>query len=134
MKEQDEPIKSAGKGEPASPEQREEPTPAVYLHEVKAHLTKGKQKEAYAVMPRAIANYPDDPLILSYFGYLQALVDKKYRSGIEACMRALALMKKKESFEEGSRFPVYYLNLGRAYVAAGKKLDAINTFNKGLKY
>jgi hypothetical protein len=29
---------------------------------------------------------------------------------------------------------VFYLNLGKAYLAAGKKKDAINAFNKGLQH
>jgi hypothetical protein len=31
-------------------------------------------------------------------------------------------------------YPVFYLNLGRAYLAAGKKKDAIDAFRKGLQY
>jgi Tfp pilus assembly protein PilF len=31
-------------------------------------------------------------------------------------------------------FPVLYLNLGKAYVAAGKKKNAVTAFNQGLHY
>ncbi|TFG88565.1 MAG: tetratricopeptide repeat protein, partial [Candidatus Atribacteria bacterium] len=31
-------------------------------------------------------------------------------------------------------FPTFYLNLGRAYIVAGKKQDAIEAFQKGLSY
>jgi len=61
-------------------------------------------------------------------------VDKRYRTGIETCKKALAMIKKSASFGEEMLFPVFYLNLGRAYVAAGKKKDALETFNKGLKF
>ncbi len=78
--------------------------------------------------------FPEDPLILSYYGCLQAIVDKKYRSGVDTCKKAITLLKKAETFGEELLYPVFYLNLGRAYVAAGKKKDAIESFNKGLEY
>ncbi len=31
-------------------------------------------------------------------------------------------------------YPTFYLNLGRAYIAAGKKKDAVFAFQKGLSY
>jgi len=61
-------------------------------------------------------------------------VDKKYRSGVESCKRALALFEDKGSSGEHVLYPVLYLNLGRSYLAAGKKKDAINAFNKGLQH
>jgi tetratricopeptide (TPR) repeat protein len=108
--------------------------PVDFLRAVKAHLRGGKQKEAYQLMQQALLHYPESPLVLSYYGALQAIVDKRYRSGIEACKKAIALLKGGESFEMEVLFPVAYLNLGRAFVAAGKKKDAIEAFHKGLKY
>jgi tetratricopeptide (TPR) repeat protein len=61
-------------------------------------------------------------------------VDRKYRSGVENCKRAIVLLKKQNLFSEEVLSPVFYLNLGRAYVAAGKKKDAIDAFKKGLTY
>ncbi len=115
-------------------EPAEELTPRDYLRQVKLNLSKGRQKEAFGLLQRAQVNFPDDPFILSYFGCLQALVDKRYRTGIETCKKALALLRKSSSFGEEMLYPVFYLNLGRAYVAAGKKKDALETFNKGLKF
>ena len=112
----------------------EELTPRDFLRQVKIHLSKGRQKEAFGLLQKANVHFPDDPFILSYFGCLQALVDKRYRTGIETCKKALALIKKSETFGEEMLYPVFYLNLGRAYVAAGKKKDALETFSKGLKY
>lgn len=59
---------------------------------------------------------------------------KRYRTGIETCIKALAAVKQGSSFGQEKLFPVFYLNLGKAYVAAGKKKDALEAFNKGLKY
>ena len=108
--------------------------PSDYLRAVRAHLRNGKQKDAYGLLLQATVQYPEDPLILSYFGCMQALVDKKFRSGVESCKRAILLLKKQQTFSEEVLYPVFYLNLGRAYAAAGKKKDAIDSFKKGLKY
>jgi len=126
--------KHPGGEEPAQPEEQADIKPRDYLRAVRAQFRGGKQKEAYQLLLQATVQYPDDPLILSYFGCLQAIVDKKYRSGVEACKRAIVLLKRKETFDEELLFPVFYLNLGRAYVAAKKKKDAIDSFQKGLQY
>jgi tetratricopeptide (TPR) repeat protein len=121
-------------GQAPSDEHHEEIKPSDYLRAVRTQLRNGKQKEAYGLLLQATVQYPEDPLILSYFGCLQALVDKKSRSGVENCKRAILLLKKQQSFSEEVLYPVFYLNLGRAYVAAGKKKDAIDSYKKGLRY
>jgi tetratricopeptide (TPR) repeat protein len=134
MKEHDDSKKPENAGEPVPPIPAKEIRPADYLRAVKAHLRSGKQKDAFGLLLQAALQFPDEPLILSYYGCLQALVDKKCRSGVETCKRAIALFKEKESFGEEVLYPVFYLNLGRAYLAAGKKKDAIDAFHKGLQY
>ncbi len=111
-----------------------ETRPADYLRTAKAHLRSGNQKSAFSLLQQAAVRFPEDPLILSYFGLLQALVDKKYRSGVENCRKAITLLMREASFGEEVLYPVFYLNLGRAYLAAGKKKDAVEAFQKGLKY
>lgn len=123
-----------GPGKPANHAASGEIKPGDYLRAVRAHLRSGKQKEAYGLLLQASVQYPEDPLILSYFGCLQAIVDKKYRSGTETCKRAILLLKKQQTFSEEVLYPVFYLNLGRAFVAAGKRQDAIDAFKKGLRY
>jgi tetratricopeptide (TPR) repeat protein len=116
------------------PEAQEEITPSDYLRAVRSQLRSGKHKDAYSILLQASVRFPEDPLIISYYGCLQALVDKKYRSGVETCKRAILLLKKQGSSSEEVLYPVFYLNLGRAFVAAAKKKDAIDAFKKGLKY
>ena len=108
--------------------------PQEYIKAARTHLQQGEQKKAYAVLVRAVLHYPDNPLILSYYGCLQAIVDKKYRSGIEHCRKGLALFKAGDAYTAGLVYPILYLNLGRAYIAAGRKKDAIEALNKGLHY
>jgi tetratricopeptide (TPR) repeat protein len=107
-------------------------TTSEYLEEVK-ELLKGKNKRAaLRVLSEAIEHYPDDPFILSYYGCLDAIANKNYRQGIDACLLAIEVLKRKVPFGEDFFFPVFYLNLGRAYLAAGKRKEAMTAFNKGL--
>jgi tetratricopeptide (TPR) repeat protein len=111
---------------------RKAKTVSEYLEEVK-ELLKGKNKRsAMRVLSDAMEQYPDDPYILSYYGCLDAIANKNYRDGIDTCLLALEIMKKKVPLGEKFFFPVFYLNLGRAYLAAGKRKDALSAFNKGL--
>ncbi len=64
------------------------------------------------------------PLYLSYLGLVTALAEKRYRNGTTICEKAI----KREFYN-----PVFYLNLGKVYVAGGYKLKAIDAFNNGLK-
>ena len=130
-----EPTNDGIAGDPPDPRRDADVKPADYLRAVKSHLRNGKQKDAFRVLQQATVMYPDDPVILSYYGCLQALVDKKYRSGVDTCKKAITLLKrKKSSFGEEVLYPVFYLNLGRAFIAAGKKKDAIDALEKGLQY
>jgi tetratricopeptide (TPR) repeat protein len=108
--------------------------PAHYIKAARTHLKNGRQKAAYSILLQAMIHYPEEPLILSYCGCLQAIVDKKYRSGVETCRKAIVLFKPEDAYTAGVIYPVLYLNLGRAYLAAGRKKDAIEAFSKGREY
>ena len=111
---------------------RETKSTTAYLEEVK-DLLKGKNKRsALRVLAEALQHYPDDPFILSYYGCMEAVANKNYGEGIDTCLLAIETLKKKVPFGEDFFFPVFYLNLGRAYLAAGKKREAMDAFNKGL--
>lgn len=108
--------------------------PSEYLGEVKALLKNNKPLHSYSLAVEAVSKYPENPLILSYYGYLQAVADAKYRTGIETCKRAIALAGEQGLFGEEQLYAVLYLNLGRTYHSAGMKQDAIDAFRKGLKF
>src|SRR5438128_9962909 len=61
---------------------------------------------------------------LSFFGLSLALVQKKYKTGIDLCKRALDL-----EFYNGD----HYANLTRIYMASGNRKKAIETAEAGLK-
>jgi tetratricopeptide (TPR) repeat protein len=61
---------------------------------------------------------------LSYFGVCLALVQKKYKTAIDLCRRALELQ---------FYSPDHYANLARVYVAAGNRRKAVETIESGLR-
>jgi hypothetical protein len=122
--------------EEKSPDQAvRELRPIEYIRTVNGYLLKGNQKSAYTVIQRARVMCPDDPFVLSFYGSLQAIVDKKHRSGVDNCTKAIAIVQKSAgTVGREMLFPVLYLNLGKAYVAAGRKKNAVTAFNQGLHY
>ncbi|MDP1759546.1 MAG: tetratricopeptide repeat protein [Thermodesulfovibrionales bacterium] len=65
------------------------------------------------------------PSIQSYLGMCIALERGKITYGFMLCNEAI--LQEPEN-------PVHYLNLGRIYQKAGKRVDAIETFRKGLSF
>jgi len=107
-------------------------TTSEYLDEVKELLKSKNKRSAFRLLSTALEHYPDDPFILSYYGCLDAIANKNHREGIETCLLAIDTLKRKVPFGEDLFFPVFYLNLGRAYLAAGKRKEAMDAFNTGL--
>lgn len=134
MKENDDPGKSAQESGQAPDAQSNVDALDDILRTVRAHVRGGKNREAYFVVQDASVEYPDEPIVLSYYGWLQALVDRRYRPGVDKCKLALTTLQKGPASGKSKLYPVLYLNLGRAYVAANKKKEALEAFHNGLKY
>lgn len=109
-------------------------TPSDYLNEVKNLLRKKNNRRALDLLISALLEYPDEPFLLSYYGCLEAVINKNLAYGIDTCKRALDLLNEQSPVSRDFFYPTFYLNLGRAYIAAGKKNDAIKVFEKGLSY
>ncbi len=108
--------------------------PAESLRQVKTHLRAGRQGEAFALVKESLALFPNEPVFLSYYGYLMVLEKRMYRRGIEACQKAIKTLQINGSFDEETLYPVFYYNLSKAYSAAGKKKEARETLRRGLSY
>jgi len=108
--------------------------PAEYFRQAKSQLRIGKQKEAFELLQQSIILFPNDPVLLSHYGYLLVLVEKKYRMGVESCLKALDKLQTDWLFNEEVFYPVFYHNLGRAYALAGKRKEALDALKKGLSY
>jgi len=134
MNDQGDPKTAASAGNTVPAGKDEESKPVDYLREVYAFLGSGKVKDAYQILMQATVRFPEEPLILSYYGSLQAVVDKKFRSGVDTCNRAIRLVEERGSGREKTYYPVLYLNLGKAFIAAERREDALDAFRKGIKY
>lgn len=106
-------------------------TPLEYVGEIVVLLRRKSHKFALSLAKDAHKHYPDDPIVHSYYGCLTAAVGKNYDEGIKCCREALRLLKK-SGYDSNSNYPSLYLNLGRAYLAAGDKKRAFDSFHRGL--
>ncbi len=102
-----------------------------YLKEALALLKKKQGRQALDILAEGVVRCPDDALILSYYGCLRARLGAGRKEGISDCQKAIGHM---ERLPFGAEFflPVLYLNLGRAYLSAQKKKEAVAAFEKGL--
>jgi tetratricopeptide (TPR) repeat protein len=103
-----------------------------YVNEVEDLLRTKNQEEAFELLTEAMEYYPYNPIILSYRGYIEALVNKEYADGIKICRESFKILKSQMSLAEGFFLPILYLNLGRTYLIANNKKDAYYSFQKGL--
>lgn len=108
--------------------------PSDYLDEVKGLLQKKNNRRALDLLTSALLEYPDEPFLLSYYGCLEAVINKNFAYGIDTCRRALDILNERSPVSKEIFFPTFYLNLGRAYIAAGQKQDAVEAFETGLSY
>ncbi len=107
--------------------------PSSYLEDVKGLLKARNREGAFKVLRTALGEHPFDPFILSYYGWLDAIVNKNYDQGADVCKVAIDILKEDVPFGKELYYPLFYLNLGRAYLARGDKGNAVEAFKKGLE-
>lgn len=116
-------------------EVRKQPrTPSDYLDEAKALLQMKNGRRALELLTEALQEHPDEPFLLSYYGCLEAAINKNLAYGIDTCKKALQILDERPPSSKAVYYPTFYLNLGRAYIASEKKKEAMETFEKGLSY
>lgn len=104
---------------------------AEYFDTVKKLLRSGNNRQALRILKEGFGEFPEDLFIMSYYGCLTAIVEKKIDKGIKLCQGAL---EKLAPSTEKSVHATFYLNLGRAYLAGGQKEQAIEAFDNGLTF
>lgn len=109
-------------------------SPSQYLDEVKTMLQRKSNRSALELLTHALKKYSDDPFLLSYYGCLEAIINKNFTDGIDNCSRAIEILDEKIPFGQEIFYPTFYLNLGRAYLAAKDKKGATEVFQKGLSF
>ncbi len=103
-----------------------------YVNEIEALITTNSPNEAFELLIEALERHPNNPTLISYRGYFEALVNKQYAKGIKICRQSFKILKDQMSLVEVFFLPVLYLNLGRTYLIADKKKEAYFSFQKGL--
>jgi tetratricopeptide (TPR) repeat protein len=104
-----------------------------YFAEVQQLLRRGNGKIALNTLREAIEKFPADPYLLSYYGCLIAVIENRTKEGVRICESAIKLLKTSMPFGSEFFYPVFYLNLGRAYLKDKKKRAAVQAFQEGLK-
>jgi len=104
-----------------------------YLDDVKGLLQAYNHKGAFKMLRTALDEHPFDPFLLSYYGFLDAIVNKNYDQGVDLCKDAIDILKEDVPSGKEVYYPLFYLNLGRAYLARGDKGNAAEAFKKGLE-
>jgi len=104
-----------------------------YIKEAEDLFRRNNQKEALKLLTDALEHYPNNPFIWSYQGCLDAIVNKNYSKGVNTCRHAFKILKEQMPFGEEFFFPILYLNMGKAYLAANKRKEAYASFKKGLE-
>jgi len=105
-----------------------------FQREVLHLLRSGRRNPALGAVRDALRHYPDDPLLLSYHGYLISVVEKDGRRGVGLCQQAIDQLNTVTGGPDGTDLSPYYLNLSRACLAAGNKKSAIKAIQKGLTF
>ena len=104
-----------------------------YFEEVQQFLRRGNGKTALNTLRDALDKFPADPFLLSYYGCLLAVIENRTKEGARICENALKLLNTSIPFGSEFFYPVFYLNLGRAYLKDNRKKAAVQAFQKGLK-
>lgn len=104
-----------------------------YFEEVAQFLKRGDFKTALDTARQGLESFPMDPFLLSHYGFLVAVVEKKPQEGISICKDAIGRLRTALPFGFEVFYPLFYLNLGRAYLLNKDKTRAVRAFREGLK-
>ena len=94
------------------------------LVEQGAALADGKNTLEALIQLEKAAFLGSTPVLNSYLGYCLAIERRQFKKAASLCSKAL---------KEEPGQATHYLNLGRVYLAAGQKAQAIKTLRQGLK-
>jgi tetratricopeptide (TPR) repeat protein len=110
---------------------------SVYLREVKNLMRGNNFESALRTLDKALTEHPLNAPLLSYYGYLDATVNKNYARGIGLCKTAIDIIEEESrenrSLRQMGFHAVLYLHLGMTYLVGGNKKSAVKAFKRGLK-
>lgn len=103
-----------------------------YIKEVETLIDENRLEQALQLLYDAETRYPNNPIIYSYQGYLETIVNKKYSEGVKTCRYAIDILTEQMPLGKEFFLPTLYLNLGKAYLSANRRKDAYRSFKRGL--
>lgn len=106
---------------------------AEYLEGIQHLLRKGQNKVALNSTREALSAYPEDIIFKSYYGYLISVVENNTGEGLKLCKDAISALHSGLHEDSEILYPLFYLNLGRAFLKGNNKKEAIEAFQRGLK-
>jgi len=116
---------------------REPKTISMYLKEVKNLIRGDNLEAALRMLDNALTEHPFNALLLSYYGYLDTIVNKNYKRGMDLCKTAIEIskeeLKEEGSFKHEGFHAVLYFHLGKTYLVGGVKQSAVRAFKQGLE-
>ena len=105
-----------------------------YFRKIKAAISRNDLEEALDMTEEAVMHFPEEPLLLSYKGFLRAAVMKDYVEAEDLCKQAINLSIKGTRRDELQMLlPTLYLHLGRVYLQQDLRQLAIENFRRGLR-
>jgi tetratricopeptide (TPR) repeat protein len=104
-----------------------------YIKEIESLINEKKLEKALDALYDARDRFPNNPVIFSYQGYLETVVNKQYSKGVKICKEAISALVEQMPLGKEFFLPVLYLNLGKACLAADKRKDAYESFKRGLE-
>lgn len=87
-------------------------------------LAQGNILSALACFEKAV-RIEDRPIYSSHLAFCIAKERGQHQLAVTLCQKAIA---------REPQNPLHYLNLGRIYLMAGKKAEAVNAFRQGLQH
>ena len=109
-----------------------------YLREAKNLMRDNNFEYALRILDKGLTEHPLNAPLLSYYGYLDATVNKNYDRGIDLCKTAIDIIEEESRENRSLRHKgfhaVLYLHLGRTYLTGGNKKSAVKAFKRGLEF
>lgn len=102
--------------------------PDDYLSQANILIRRKSHKNAIDLLAEGVERHPDNAFLLSYHGYLRARVLDEHKEGIKQCQQAIRIMQKKMGSDIEFLHPNLFMNLGRAFYAAGDRQKASEAF------
>lgn len=111
---------------------KEDTKKAQYFGAVEELILRKNYNQALKLLDDALDEFPGDPFVMSYYGCLIATAEGQTEKGIKMCQDAFEKLDPIVYSEEKPFHIAFYLNLGKAYLAGGDKMAAVEAFRRGL--